>query len=164
MKKDTNSLQSIIYRHYLTNSLVPIFAIEMVLLILYFGINLYISQKNQETLRWEVILNLEEITSREVTNINNQLKEISRYAVMMQSDHERFFTGRDNCRFHNGEADFGFHEKGVYYKTQDNGGASLYYSSSTPMGKDELQKASCSEILDPLLISIVNCCRKTDNK
>ncbi len=164
MKKDANSLQSIIYRHYLTSSLVPIFAIEMVLLILYFGINLYISQKNQETLRWEVILNLEEITSREVANINNQLKEISRYAVMMQSDHERFFTGRDNCRFHNGEADFGFHEKGVYYKTQDNGGASLYYSSSTPMGKDELQKASCSEILDPLLISIVNCCRKTDNK
>lgn len=156
MKKDANSLQSIIYRHYLTSSLVPIFAIEMVLLILYFGINLYISQKNQETLRWEVILNLEEITSREVANINNQLKEISRYAVMMQSDHERFFTGRDNCRFHNGEADFGFHENGVYYKIQDNGGASLYYSSSTPMGEDERKKASCSEILDPLLISIVN--------
>ncbi|MCK4621342.1 MAG: diguanylate cyclase [Desulfuromonadales bacterium] len=154
MKKSIN-IQSLIYRNYLTSSLVPIFTIEVVLLLLYFIINLYISEKNQLALLEEVTQNLQEITSREVTNINNQLKEISRYAVVIQRDHEAFFSNTDACFFPHSEPEFGIHENSVYYKLKNNGGGSLYYSSSTVMGDAEKFKARCSEILDPLLASIV---------
>ena len=154
MKKSIN-IQSMIYRNYLTSSLVPIFTIEVVLLLLYFIINFYISEKNQLALLEEVTQNLQEITSREVTNINNQLKEISRYAVLIQRDHEAFFSNVDACFFPHGEPEFGVHENSVYYKLKNNSGGSLYYSGSTVMGDAEKFKARCSEILDPLLVSIV---------
>ena len=155
MIKKSIKIQSLIYRNYLTSSLVPIFAIEVMLIVLYFAINLYISEQNQQTLLEEVTQNLQEITSREASNINDQLKEASRYAMLVQRDHQAFFSQADNCFFPHEEPQFATHENGAYYKLNNNGGASLYYSSSTDIGEAQQRKARCSEMLDPLLLSIV---------
>ncbi|MBF0256806.1 MAG: HAMP domain-containing protein [Gammaproteobacteria bacterium] len=148
------SIHSLIYRNYLTSSLVPIFTIEVVLLLLYFGINAYISTQNQATLLAEAKHNIQEIASREASAINKDLRAASDLSLMMQRDHQAFVAG-NACHLPNGEPEFGVHANGAFYKTHNNGGASLYYANTTQIGELERRKARCSEMLDPLLKSIV---------
>ncbi len=155
MDKSSN-IYSLIYRSYLVSALIPIIVIELVLLLLYFGVNLYISSRNEQLLLDEAVNEIHEITAREVANIDIRLNEISRLALIMQDDHQRFFAGVSGCVMPQAEPVFATHENGAYFKVKDNGGASLYYASSTYIGDAERKKARCSEVLDPLLKSIVD--------
>lgn len=148
-------IHSLIYRNYLKSSLLPIFVIEVTLLLLYFGINFYIAEQNRTTLLTNATDHIQKIASREVVAINNRLQEVSHLAVIMQRDHEAFFANPDNCTLPNGKVEFSVHENGAFYKDRDNGGGSLYYARTTRIGPEELKKARCSEMLDPLLVSIV---------
>lgn len=154
MHKSIN-IQSLIYRNYLTNSLLPLLLIEVVIIALYFAINFYMSDRTQQILLKEVSHNLQEISSREARNINNQLQEISRFALLMQRDQQSFFANDQACFFPYGTPEFARHANGAYYKLNNNGGSSLYYSSSSKIGEAQSRKARCSEMLDPLLVSIV---------
>lgn len=147
-------LQSLVYRDFLRSSLIPLLVIELLLLALYFGINLYISEVNRTTLVTEVKQSLGEITSNEALRVNQHLQEVTRTAMMMKLDHELFFNS-ERCYLPYGEPDFKTHANGVFYKTNPTG-ASVYYSSSTEIGEHEVKKATCSESLDPFLKSIVD--------
>lgn len=149
------TLHTLIYRSFLTSSLIPIFAIELLLILLYFGVSTFITTKSQETLYSEATQSLREITKREAYQINQQLQEVSRTARILQNDHELFFSRKDFCTLPHGKPEFAVHQNGAYYKRNDNGGSSLYYSSSTTVGETEKQKALCSEAIDPLMKSIV---------
>ncbi len=153
---ESKNIQTLIYRNYLKSSLIPIFVIEVTLLLLYFGINSYISDRNRSTLLNEATANIQEITSREVTSINHQLLKVTDLAVIMQRDHQAFFADPQACYLPKGEPDFAVHENGAFFKPTDNGGSSLYYAQTTVMGEAERHKARCSEMLDPLLVSIVD--------
>lgn len=148
------TLQSLVYRNFLRSSLIPLLVIELLLLSLYFGINLYISEKNRSTLITEVTQSLREITTNEATRINEHLQEVSRNALLLQQDHQLFFNS-ERCFLPNGQPEFARHANGALYKTTHTG-ASLYYSSSTVIGEQEHHKALCSESLDPLLKAIVD--------
>lgn len=153
--KTAPSLQQIIHWHYIRSALPPMLVIEVLLLVLYFGTNLHISGKNQELLLSEVRRSLQEITATETTGIDQQLAEISRVTRLLQADHQRFFAHPEPCLLPNGEPHLAHHANGAYYKTRDNGGASLYYSATTAIGERESRQARCSEALDPLLRSVV---------
>ena len=150
------NLHSLVYRNYLKGALIPIFVIEIALLILYFGINFYIAKRNRTILLEEATLNIQEIASREVKGLNQQLHNISDLARLMQKDHERFFSNTNIRDLANGEPRFKVHENGSYYKVIDNGGGSLWYSSTTRIGPEEALKAQRSEAMDPLLKNIVD--------
>lgn len=152
----SQSLQGLIYRNYLKSALVPMLAIELVLLTLYFGINLYISTRNQDTLLQEVQNNLLTITSVEARSIDTQLGEVARLTGLLQRTQETFFAHPEVCRLPNGSPRLERHPNGAYYKAEDNGGASLYYAATTTIGEAERHKALCSEDLDPLFKSIVD--------
>ena len=150
------NIQALIYWSYLKSSLIPIFVIEVTLLLLYFGINMYISDQNRATLLNEATKNIEEIASREAASINQQLMGVSDLALIMRRDHEAFFAEPNACYLPNGKPEFKIHENGAFYKSKDNGGGSLYYANTTEISKKERHKVLCSEILDPLLVSIVD--------
>jgi len=156
MKGASSSLQGLIYRHYLKSALIPMLAIELVLLTLYFGINLYISTRNQDTLLQEVQNNLLTIISIEARSIDNQLGEVARLTGLLQRAQETFFAHPEVCRLPNGPPRLERHSNGAYYKAEDNGGASLYYAATTTIGEAERHKARCSEDLDPLFKSTVD--------
>ena len=156
MKRAPPSLQGLIYRHYLKSALIPMLAIELVLLTLYFSINLYISTRNQDTLLQEVQNNLLTITTIEARSIDNQLGEVARLTGLLQRAQETFFAHPEVCRLPNGPPRLERHPNGAYYKADDNGGASLYYAATTTIGEAERHKARCSEDLDPLFKSIVD--------
>jgi diguanylate cyclase (GGDEF)-like protein len=149
------NLQRLIYQSYLTSSLVPIFAIELVLLVLYFGINYYLSDRQQHALLAEVTRNLTEISSREARQINMQLLDISRLTKILQQDHQEFFGHVGECHLPHGEPDIRRSESGAWYKHTNNGGGSVYMSSAVGMGDHERWEIRCSEELDALLVAVV---------
>ena len=149
-------LQTIIYRNLLASSLIPILIIEVALLLMYFGINLHVSQQNQSTLFDQVTSNLQQLTSREAGAINQQLLSITKMATMMQRDHERFFERFENCQRKADSPDYQTHPNGAFYKQTDDGRSSLYYAATTPINDLARRKAACSEDLDPLLRDIVD--------
>ena len=122
----STKLQHLIYRSFLTSALIPLVVIELVLLCIYFGITHYISLKYRDTLLLEATTSLQEITSREAWSIDSQLRDVTRHAVIMQRDHERFFRDRAACHLPQGEPQFRRHANGALYKSENNGGASLY--------------------------------------
>lgn len=153
----SRSLKDIIYVEFLKSSLVPIFVIEVALLLLYFGINHIIADHNQEALLEEVQGSLMEISGRQARIIDQKLNEISRLSVMMQADHQQFFVhAKDNCRLPYGEPDLAIHSNGALYKKADNGGGGVYFSVDGLDNDPGQQRARCSEAMDVLLKSIVD--------
>jgi signal transduction histidine kinase len=153
-KLQKGSLHSIIYNNYLSASLIPIFVIELALLILYFSINMFISEKNMKTMLNEASQNIREISKRETTNINNQLQEVARSALFLQNEHQLFFKNPDAFGMPNGKVEFEFAENGVYYK-KTKVGASLYYGKVANLGEAQKEKALKSEAMDTSLKAIV---------
>ncbi|OQY53012.1 MAG: hypothetical protein DRR08_10725 [Candidatus Parabeggiatoa sp. nov. 2] len=152
MKK---TLNAIINRHFLSSSLTPVFTVELVLLALYFGISAFITTKTMNMLLDEAKQNIREISSREAQNINQQLKEISTFARLLQSEHQMFFENPESFGLPYGTPEFSVADNGVFYKTTYNGGSSLYYSSTTKITDKEHQKALKTEAFDPLFKDIV---------
>lgn len=150
------TLRDFIYKSYLTSSLIPIFVIEFVLIILYFGVSYFITHESQNTLYLSASESLHEITTREAQQISYQFQEVSRIATMMQHNHQEYFALKDMCIFPNTEPEFSVHENGAYFKTKDNGGSSLYYGANTKITPQAKRKALCSESIDSLLKSIVD--------
>jgi signal transduction histidine kinase len=153
MKK---SLNAIINKHFLTSSLIPVFMVGLLLLVLYFGISAFITTKTMSTLLEETKQNMHEISYREAQNINQQLKEISTFAKLLQSEHQRFFESPDSFGLPYGEPEFAVADNGVFYKTTNNGGSSLYYASTTKITDKEYKKALKTEAFDPFFQDIVN--------
>lgn len=153
--KNKISLNGLIYKSYLTSTLIPIFTIEVILLLLYFGVTYFITQKSQEILLNEATQNLSEIVVRESNSINAQFSEVSRSLKLIELDHTRFFQ-KQECYLPNKEPIFGYHANGAFYKKADNGGSSIYAPKSFEMNKERLEKIRCSESMDPLMKSIVN--------
>lgn len=139
----------------MSSVLAPVIGAGVLLFVFYFLGTGLISRENQETLIREAKLMLVEVSRRESQLVSQELSNISRLTLIMQDDHERFFRS-DKCVLAGPEPLFSTHPTGVYYKSKDNGGASLYYSSSTVMTDAAYAKARCSESMDPLLKSLVD--------
>lgn len=149
------SLQRLVHRHYVRSALITILAIDLVLVVLYFAINAWVTDNTRQTLAEDARHSLLEIVEQETTLIDTRLREVSHTASLLQHQQQTFFASEADWPLPNGEPQFAVHANGVFYKQHDNGGASLYYSSSTPMGAQQLRKARNTEALDTLLVGIV---------
>ncbi|ABK45464.1 diguanylate cyclase [Magnetococcus marinus MC-1] len=151
------TLKSIIHHHYLSSALFPILAIDLVLLVLYFGVTGYLSNHNGAALRQIALTNLHGFMLQEAEYLNQRLSEISRTARILQDQQSRFFqmSPWQNLTLPNGEPRFAVHANGVFYKEEDNGGSSLYYAATTNIGEVERRKARATEWLDPMLKQVV---------
>lgn len=157
-RQKTENLQSLIQAKVFRATLLPLVLLELLFLLLYFGIIFFISEKNQDVLISEVSRVLPAIIEREAETIDVQLQELARLTEVLQLEHEQFF----DLFYNNRSADLvqqepklAVHPNGSLYKVEDNGGGALWYSALTTVGKKEYQKARDSEILDPLLKKIV---------
>lgn len=150
------TLRKLIHQNMLINSLVPIFIIEIALLLMYFMLNQHLFDERQDAVFGQVVNHLQSLTEREAVAINLQLQEVSRLGSLLQLDHERFFRDLQQCQIKSDLSNYAVHENGAFYKVNNNGGASLYYSSITEMDERTIRKAVCSERMDPMLRRIVD--------
>lgn len=150
------TLQKVVHHNFLVGSLISIFVIELMLLILYFGINHYTSSEYRKALLDQVVSSLEQITDREAEIINQQLNTVAQSTRLVLADHERFFAEFESCNKIAEPPKYKRHVNGTLYKPVDDGGATFYYGASAPDTLLTRRKAACSESLDPLLRSVVN--------
>ena len=90
------SLQEILSIHFFRYSLIPIFIVEVALLILYFSINAYISNKNTQLLLNEAQSHTKEVLKNEANYISDKLNEVSRLALVLQNEHQGIFKNPQN--------------------------------------------------------------------
>lgn len=153
MKKQR--LSRLIYSNFMAAALIPILLIEISLLVIYFSVNTYLSHKSSDMITKKATLGLDLVAEKEALLINNQLKEVARDTVLLQSEYEEFFRDVKIFSGAAGEPVFARHANGALYKADDNGGSALYYSSDTDIGQKELDKARNTEVFDTLFKSLV---------
>jgi diguanylate cyclase (GGDEF)-like protein len=156
--KKKYNLNFLIFTEYIKSAILPILIIEVVLLIVYFGVNSVSIEKNQQILTQLTIKNLKNRTQQEANKIDISLKQVKEYALFLQKEHENYFykfrENKSNC-FNNNEkvqALFKEHKSGAFYKSKNNGGGALYYSNLSEIDKN---KAYCTESFDQSLKNIV---------
>jgi signal transduction histidine kinase len=153
MKTQIVRIKNLLSKKFIKYALIPILIIEVSLLVLYFSINFYISQKNVKTLKEFALKDTSELLNYEAQKIDNIFSNITTLSMIMQNEHQRILS---NPNMHNIENKpiFKTAPNGVYYKESKNG-SSLYYSSKTKITQKEKQKALYTEAMDPLLKDIV---------
>lgn len=144
------SFRDLIRQEYLKAALIPILIIEVMLLVLYFGINHYKNLKTRDTLLNEAKVNLQEISVREAQKIDQQLSRISALARILQKENERFFADPSKFPLPAGEPILKVAPNGSMYKENNNGGSSIYYSNLIPFSSESFRKARITEAFDPL--------------
>ncbi len=143
-------LKKFISKEFFKAALLPLLIIEVTLLGLYFFMNNYLIDKSINTLSNDRLSHLLGITESQARIISEQLNSVSDLALVLKSETTRFFTDPDAFPVPDPAPQFSFSADGVYYKTSNNGGCSLFYSAINKIGEVEKEKASRSERLDPL--------------
>lgn len=144
------SIKDLIFLEYRKAAFIPIVVIELALLWMYFGITSYIQRSSISLIDKEASRSIGEIASREAKNIVRQIEGIERLSGILQKEGRRFFSSPEAFPLPAGVPSFGLAPNGVFYKTRDNGGSSLWYSADTRIGPAERAKATATEAFDPL--------------
>lgn len=130
----------------------PALATVIVFVLMYFAISVYsdrvVSQTMLDTLRKDI----SDISQRDAALISQKLNEVSSFAAILQPEHEFYLALPRNepVQLLTPEPVFFADERGLLYKTTDNGGAALYYSLTTPPDSAQMWKARATERLDLL--------------
>ncbi|MGE4461654.1 MAG: sensor histidine kinase [Arcobacter sp.] len=148
-------LEKFLSKHFVRYSLIPILVVEVALLVMYFSINAYISSKNINLLLNEAQSHSQAILENEANFISEKLNEVSKIALLLQNEHQAIFENPNRFGLPNNEPKFAIAQNGVFYKTNEIG-ASLYYSSKTPISQKEIDKATFTEAMDISLKSVVD--------
>lgn len=154
MVKNKVSLRNFISREFFKAALLPLLVIEITLLVLYFSMNAYIHGKSVKTLGDDRLSHLMGIVSSQTHTMNEQIRMVSALSRLLQSETTRFFDNPERYPVPVEKPEFGLAPNGVYYKLNNNGGCSVFYSRRYPVGPREKEKALRSEALDPLYKNI----------
>jgi serine phosphatase RsbU (regulator of sigma subunit) len=155
-QKNKQSLSTLISHNYLKSSLIPIFTVEVILLVLYFSMNSFIASKSENIIIEEAKNSVSETLSKQAEVINSQLKEVENIARVLQAEHQYLFKNFEFIPLPqiNKRPKFAKAENGSFYKTSL-GGSAVYYSDTTKIGERELKKAIITEAFDGGFKSII---------
>ncbi len=144
------SLKHFISREFFKAALLPLLVIEIALVAMYFSVNTYTHGKSVETLKKESISHLEEIVDHQALTMSEQLRAVTSLSHVLQAETKRLFEDPEILPQPQRTTKFGFAPNGVYYKLDNYGGCSVFYSTRHPIGTEEKEKAARSEVLDPV--------------
>lgn len=148
----SHSIGHLIRQNYIRSALAPILVIEVMLIVLYFAINSYITDRFSELTLQESKSNLQEVIDSQANNIDLQLNEISRSLGMLRDEQEAILKSdpRENS------AEFRFSEGGAWIKAQDNGGSAVIVSSVQQLTDDVKNSVLHTEDFDRLFKSVTD--------
>ena len=155
-QENKQTLSTLISHNYLKSSLIPIFTVEVVLLVLYFSMNSFIASKSENIIVEETKNGVSITLSKQAQVINSQLKEIENIARVLQAEHQYLFKNFEFIPLPqiDKRPKFAKAKNGSFYKTSL-GGSAVYYSSTTKIGERELKKAIITEAFDRGFKSII---------
>ncbi|MBU1620326.1 MAG: diguanylate cyclase [Gammaproteobacteria bacterium] len=113
-----------------------------------------LSQSMLQQLRTSIV----DVASREASLINQQLTTVSDLVRIARPEHEYYLAlpRTSQLPLQGAEPVFTIAENGAFYKSQDNGGSSVYFPPGREIEQEQLWKARNTERLDGLYKAIVN--------
>ena len=92
----------------------------------------------------------------EIRQLQFHFSEITNQTNLLGQTYSELFNNYDKYDVVNFGAKFDIHKNGVFYKLEDDGGSSLYYSSITPLNDYVVEKALKTEWTDPIMKHLVD--------
>ena len=122
----------------------PLLIVGLFIAILFtvFRIYMFEQMKFEEGIKARGMLKI--ILEDEKKALEHQFLEIKSFADILQKEHEQLFQNKNIL---DKKIDYAVAKNGVFYKTTKDG-SSLYYSSTTTIGKKEREKISFTENMD----------------
>ncbi|MEF3190999.1 MAG: cache domain-containing protein, partial [Campylobacterales bacterium] len=146
------NLRQFVTKELLQAVIIPFAVVELLLLIIYFTINSYITHKTKETLIMNVQNDLRELSKHVAASFDIRLSKIEQLAEIFRREHERLFRHPDHFLLIS-EPKFIHAANGALIQ-QNRGETSLYYSTITPHTPEQIAKARLTAALDPLYRTI----------
>ncbi len=156
IKRPSGSLNRFIFEHYARSALIPILTIEMLLLIVYFGVNYYTNQESEKMLRDEVISIMPHIVKKQANIINESFENVSKGCGFFAKSHEDLFANPQSFRVIGEEPKFSKAPTGALYQTNRDSCTSLYYIHADTLTAIQKEKARLTAALDPLYKHMVD--------
>jgi len=148
------TIESTIRSRYFRYAIVPILLIELMLLVLYFSINSYVSSRTGERVLEESRANLQQIIHGEARLIDLQLAEISRNLHWLQARQQSLW--QQPLITEQPTTEFGYSPTGTYYKLADNGGSTVTVSSRQPIDDQIRADLQRTEQFDGLFAAVAD--------
>ena len=146
-------LKDILTTTFIKLGLLPIIVVSSIFIVSYYYGNLFLIQYNSKFIINHVLEESNQIIQNNIKDIENKLLNISKNALLLQTEHQALFKEQNITLPTN--IKFQVAPNGVYYQTTKDK-TSLYYSSTTKIGDKERYKALLSHKMDITLKSIVD--------
>lgn len=143
-------LEQLVFRHYARGALVPIIAVDALLLILYFGINAWSVARTEEALQREVQAVLPHLAERHATSLDEQLRQVERETAYLARAHELIFASPELYGIPGEAPQFEVAPNGALVQTNRLEWSSLYFLRAGELTAAQREKARFTAALDPL--------------
>jgi signal transduction histidine kinase len=148
-------LEQLIFGHYARSALVPIVTIELLLLVIYFGVNAWTARHTESTLEVEVQQVVPHLVAQETETIDAQLRQIELQTRYFAQEHEDLLANPANHE-PSGEAPaYTTAPTGAWVQTNRKEWSSLYFTHAARLTEAQKRKATLTAFLDPLYRHVV---------
>ncbi len=144
-------LSKFVYRYTLNTSIMVIGFAMVLYVILHFSVSLNMLNKLEGEVKETINNEIED----EVYQLQHHLNLVENNTKVLALKYTELFNNYSNYEVIGTLPTFTVHDNGVYYKSKDNNGSSLYYSMTTPLTPYAIGKALKTETTDPLMKLIV---------
>jgi hypothetical protein len=143
-------LERFIFRHYSRSALIPILTIELLLLLIYFGVNAYTARQTAVTLRNDVTSVMPSLVKKQADLINQVFERVAAETAYFAGAHEALFARPEAYRVAGEEPRFAVAPTGALYQVNRESETSLYFTHADRLTDAQKEKARLTAALDPL--------------
>lgn len=148
-------LEDLIFRHYARSALLSILTIELLLLVMYFGINHYNGRETAKTIKSEVEQVMPGLVMQSAATINGNFEAVTRATRHFADAHTDLFAHPDAYVQRGAKPEFAKAVNGSHFQADPTTGSSLYFPATAKPTEREWMIAEKSAVLDPLYIHTV---------
>lgn len=155
-KSDEINLKNLIFQYTIKNTITAVVAVLLVGIAVFFIAIALLDRNIYQFMNQNITNEIDVSINRETSHLAERFDEVTKSMTYLQTQLQLFYDQYDHIQPPENIPTFGVASNGVYYKTIDNGGSSLYYSSDTTMDAYAKHKALITEALDPIFRSMTN--------
>jgi C4-dicarboxylate-specific signal transduction histidine kinase len=149
-------LSRYIFDHYARSALIPILSIELLLIVIYFSVNLYTNRQAQAMLGRDVESIMPHLARMRAQLIGSDLQAIQRNCEFFAGENAALFADPSSRRVAGEAPRFAVAPSGALYQTNRTDRSSLFFSRASGLSPSQLEKARFTAALDPLYAYIVD--------
>ncbi|MEN9354637.1 MAG: hypothetical protein RL318_1962 [Fibrobacterota bacterium] len=146
----SRSLSTLVFRNYLRSALIPVLTIELLLVITYFLVNAWNTNRTANTLRKELTTALPFLAENRAEIIDASLSRVAAATRFFAEEHQRLETAPQNYVVTGEPVQVVRAPNGTRYQPNRKDGSSLYYPTNAPLSARQLLIGERSASLDPL--------------